>query len=145
MAYITVVNPAILSEAGMDFGALFVATYLAAAFGSLLMGWFANYPIALAPGMSQNAFFTYSVVLPPLLVDVFDTAGILVGVATRGNLTDAEGRIPRLRSALLADSGAVQWWAPPPPPATSRAPPRWRAAAKPGRPPWWWPGYSCSS
>lgn len=261
MAYITVVNPAILSEAGMDFGAVFVATCLAAAFGSLMMGWFANYPIALAPGMSQNAFFTYGVVLgsghpwqtalgavfvsgvifvalsvlpireqlinsiprslkcgisagiglflafialrkagvtiddpatlvsfgdlasfapaatllgfvlivtlasrghngaviiamlllsvlgwltgqtefhglasaPPslgpvfgqldilsaldlsllsvvltlLLVDVFDTAGTLVGVATRGNLTDAEGRIPRLRSALLADSGAT--------------------------------------
>ncbi len=63
MAYITVVNPAILSDAGMDFGAVFVATCLAAAFGSILMGILGNYPIALAPGMGQNAFFTYAIVL----------------------------------------------------------------------------------
>jgi len=63
MAYIVVVNPAILAEAGMDFGAVFVATCLAAAIGSLLMGLLANYPIALAPGMGQNAFFTYTIVL----------------------------------------------------------------------------------
>ena len=63
MVYIVVVNPAILSEAGMDFGAVFVATCIAAAVGTLLMGLFANYPIALAPGMGQNAFFTYAVVL----------------------------------------------------------------------------------
>ena len=63
MAYITVVNPAILSDAGMDFGAVFVATCLAAAVGSLIMGAWANYPIAQAPGMGQNAFFTYGVVL----------------------------------------------------------------------------------
>ncbi len=63
MAYITVVNPAILSEAGMDFGAVFVATCLAAAAGSLIMGLVANYPVALAPGMGQNAFFTYGIVL----------------------------------------------------------------------------------
>ena len=63
MAYITVVNPSILSEAGMDFGAVFVATCLAAAFGSIAMGLLGNYPIAMAPGMGQNAFFTYSIVL----------------------------------------------------------------------------------
>ncbi|MEO1035380.1 MAG: NCS2 family permease [Pseudomonadota bacterium] len=63
MVYITVVNPAILSDAGMDFGAVFVATCIAAAFGSLVMGLVANYPIALAPGMGQNAFFAYTVVL----------------------------------------------------------------------------------
>ena len=261
MVYITVVNPAILSETGMDFGAVFVATCLAAAFGTLFMGFVANYPIALAPGMGQNAFFAYTVVLtqghswqtalgavfvsgvlfivlsvlpvrewlinaipknlklgmaagiglflgfialqnagvvadnpatlvsigdllspapllallgfviiaalaarrvtgavvigilsvaiigwvfgvaefkgvvslPPsaapvllqldiasaleigmlttvltmLIVDVFDTAGTLVGVATRANLVDSRGRLPRLRQALLADSGAT--------------------------------------
>ena len=261
MAYITVVNPSILAEAGMDFGAVFVATCLAAAIGTLAMGLLANYPIALAPGMGQNAFFTYTIVIgmgqpwqaalgmvfvsgvlfmilsvlpirewlvnsiprdlkrgiaggiglflafialqgsgivvdnpatlvgfgdlwtlgpalaligflaitalsqrgiqaavvvgmlgvaaiawltgaatfegifaaPPsvapvllemdlaaafevsaltlvlslLLVDLFDTAGTLVGVAERGNLLDRDGRIPRLRSALLADSGAT--------------------------------------
>lgn len=63
MAYITVVNPAILSDAGMDFGAVFVATCIAAAVGSAVMGIWANYPIAQAPGMGQNAFFTYGVVL----------------------------------------------------------------------------------
>ena len=63
MAYITIVNPAILSETGMDFGAVFVATCLAAAFGSILMGLLGNYPIAQAPGMGQNAFFTYGIVL----------------------------------------------------------------------------------
>ena len=51
MAYITFVNPAILSDAGMDFGAVFVATCVAAAVGTLIMGLYANYPIALAPGM----------------------------------------------------------------------------------------------
>jgi len=63
MAYITVVNPSILSEAGMDFGAVFVATCIAGAIGSILMGVLGNYPIAQAPGMGQNAFFTYGVVL----------------------------------------------------------------------------------
>lgn len=63
MAYITVVNPLILSDAGMDFGAVFVATCCAAAFGSLVMGIMANYPIGMAPGMGQNAFFTYAVVV----------------------------------------------------------------------------------
>ena len=63
MAYILVVNPAILSDAGMDFGGVFVATCIAATFGTLVMGLLANYPIALAPGMGQNAFFTYAVVL----------------------------------------------------------------------------------
>ena len=63
MAYIVVVNPAILSDAGMDAGAVFVATCLAAAVGTALMGLLANYPVALAPGMGQNAFFTYAIVL----------------------------------------------------------------------------------
>ena len=63
MAYITVVNPSILADAGMDFGAVFVATCIAAAFGSIVMGLYGNYPIAQAPGMGQNAFFTFGVVL----------------------------------------------------------------------------------
>jgi len=63
MVYITVVNPSILSDAGMDFGAVFVATCLAAAFGSFMMGVLGRYPIALAPGMGQNAFFSYVIVL----------------------------------------------------------------------------------
>ncbi|MGY5617356.1 NCS2 family permease [Vibrio cincinnatiensis] len=63
MAYIIFVNPAILSDAGMDRGAVFVATCLAAAIGCFIMGFVANYPIAQAPGMGLNAFFTYVVVL----------------------------------------------------------------------------------
>ena len=63
MAYIAFVNPAILSAAGMDFGSVFVATCVAAALGTLIMGLYANYPIALAPGMGLNAFFAYGVVL----------------------------------------------------------------------------------
>ena len=63
MAYILFVNPSILGATGMDKGAVFVATCLAAAIGSVLMGMIANMPIALAPGMGLNAFFTYTVVL----------------------------------------------------------------------------------
>ncbi|WP_417598577.1 NCS2 family permease [Oceanospirillum sp.] len=63
MAYIIFVNPSILKLAGMDYGAVFVATCLAAAIGTLIMGLWANYPIALAPGMGLNAFFTFTVVM----------------------------------------------------------------------------------
>ncbi len=61
MAYIIFVNPSILSITGMDFNAVFVATCIAAATGSLVMGLVANYPIALAPGMGLNAYFTFTV------------------------------------------------------------------------------------
>ena len=62
MAYIIIVNPDIMSTTGMDKGALFVATCLAAAVGCLIMGLWANYPIALAPGLGLNAFFAFGVV-----------------------------------------------------------------------------------
>ncbi|MFC7422194.1 NCS2 family permease [Iodobacter arcticus] len=62
MAYIIFVNPAILAQTGMDFNAVFVATCLAAAFGTAVMALLANYPIALAPGMGLNAYFTFAVV-----------------------------------------------------------------------------------
>ena len=63
MAYIVVVNPQILSQAGMPVEGVVFATCVSAAVGTLAMGLFANYPIALAPGMSLNAYFTYSVCL----------------------------------------------------------------------------------
>ena len=63
MAYIMVVNPAILSNTGMDFDSVFVATILAAFISCMLMGLLANWPVALAPGMGLNAFFTFGVVL----------------------------------------------------------------------------------
>jgi adenine/guanine/hypoxanthine permease len=62
MAYIVFVNPVILAGAGMDQGAVFVATCLASALATLLMALLANYPLALAPGMGINAYFTYGVV-----------------------------------------------------------------------------------
>jgi AGZA family xanthine/uracil permease-like MFS transporter len=63
MAYIIAVNPGILSATGMPFDAVFVATCIAAALGTGIMGLWANYPVALAPGMGLNAFFTFGVVL----------------------------------------------------------------------------------
>lgn len=63
MAYIVVVNPAILADAKMDFGAVFVATILIAAIATTIMGVWAKWPVALAPGMGLNAFFTYGIVL----------------------------------------------------------------------------------
>jgi AGZA family xanthine/uracil permease-like MFS transporter len=63
MAYIIFVNPSILGDAGMPKDAVFVATCLIAALGSAIMGLYANYPIAMAPGMGLNAYFAYAVVL----------------------------------------------------------------------------------
>lgn len=63
MAYILAVNPNILSDAGMDRGAVFTATALASLVATLLMAAFANYPFVLAPGMGLNAYFAYTVVL----------------------------------------------------------------------------------
>src|SRR6478736_5093034 len=214
MAYIMFVNPAILEKAGMDHGAVFVATCLAAALSTAIMGIYANYPIALAPGMGLNAYFAFTMVpelggnwqlalgivflsgalfllisltplreclinaiplnlklaiaglaarkvpgaiifcvlavtlaavwlglepwhglaaMPPslaptflkmdlagafrlglltmvltlLLVMLLDTAGTLIGVARQAGLLDQDGRLPRLRQALLADSGGA--------------------------------------
>lgn len=61
MAYILAVNPSILSAAGMDSGAVFTATAVSAAFATVIMGVFANYPVALASGMGLNAYFAYTV------------------------------------------------------------------------------------
>ncbi|MFA5513786.1 MAG: NCS2 family permease [Sphaerochaetaceae bacterium] len=63
MAYILIVNPLILSDAGMDFGAVFTATALSSAIATLVMAFWANLPFALAPGMGLNAFFAYAVVI----------------------------------------------------------------------------------
>src|SRR6201986_242444 len=62
MAYIVVVNPLILGAAGLPVAGVAVATCLSAGFGSILMGLLSNYPLALAPGMGLNAYFTYTVV-----------------------------------------------------------------------------------
>ena len=62
MSYILFVNPSILSETGMPFQAVFLATIIASIIGTLIMGLFANVPYAQAPGMGLNAFFTFTVV-----------------------------------------------------------------------------------
>ncbi len=78
MAYILFVNPYFLSAAGMDADAVFVATGLSAAIGSLVMGLWAKYPIALAPGMGLNAFFAFTVVLGMGIPWQTALAGVLV-------------------------------------------------------------------
>src|SRR3972149_6408730 len=65
LSYILFVQPAVLSQAGMDFHAVLLATCLAGAFGTFLMGLLANYPVALAPGMGENFFFVYTLCAPP--------------------------------------------------------------------------------
>ena len=60
MAYIVAVNPSLLSSAGMEWGAVFLATIISAVVGTLVMGLVANVPYALAPGMGLNAFFVYT-------------------------------------------------------------------------------------
>ncbi len=88
MAYIVFVQPAVLGAAGMDQGAVLMATCLASAFATVLMGALANYPIAVAPAMGHNFFFAYTVVLAggtpwPVALGAVAVAGLLF-VATAG-------------------------------------------------------------
>jgi AGZA family xanthine/uracil permease-like MFS transporter len=86
MAYIVFVNPQTLAAAGMDPGAVFVATCLAAAYGSLSMGLLANYPVATAPSMGLNAFFAFVVVKTMGLSFPAALAGVFVAsLAARRN------------------------------------------------------------
>ncbi|WP_078595983.1 NCS2 family permease [Evansella clarkii] len=78
MAYILALNPMILGEAGMDSGAVFTATALAAIVGTLLMALLANFPIGLAPSLGLNSFFTYSVVIGMGVPWETALAGVLV-------------------------------------------------------------------
>lgn len=78
MAYILFVNPDILAAAGMDEGAVYTATALSAVVGTLVMGLYAKYPIALAPGMGLNAFFAYTVVIGYGIPWETALAGVLV-------------------------------------------------------------------
>ncbi len=86
MAYIIVVNPQILGDAGMDKGSVFVATCLASAIFTLMMGLYANYPIALAPGMGLNAFFTYTIVVATVATYKFTWQQALAAVFLSGVL-----------------------------------------------------------
>jgi AGZA family xanthine/uracil permease-like MFS transporter len=111
-AYIIVVNPSILSQAGMPFAAVLTATVLVCFFGSLLMGLYARNPIVVAPGMGLNAFFTFSVVLgqgvpyPTALGAVFWSGIVFLLLSIFNVRTQIVRAIPRpLRYAIAAGIG----------------------------------------
>jgi AGZA family xanthine/uracil permease-like MFS transporter len=114
MAYIIFVQPAVLGAAGMDAGAVLVATCLSAALATLLMGLMANYPIAVAPAMGHNFFFAYTVVIGlkvpwPVALGAVALAGMLfiltAGVGLREHLISA---IPEsLKHAIAAGIGLL--------------------------------------
>lgn len=112
MAYIIFVNPQILSSTGMDSGAVFVATCLAAAIGSLIMAFLANWPIGMAPGMGLNAFFAFTVVgamgytWQEALGAVFISGVIFVILTVTGARTWIIEGVPKsLRSGIVAGIG----------------------------------------
>ncbi|RMH87746.1 NCS2 family permease [Lysobacter pythonis] len=112
MSYIVFVNPDILSTTGMDAGAVFVATCLAAAIGSLIMAFAANFPVGMAPGMGLNAFFAFSVVgtsgLPwqQALAAVFISGLMFLALSLTGVRAWLVAGIPAsLRSAIVAGIG----------------------------------------
>ena len=112
MAYILAVNPGILSEAGMDRGAVFTATALSAAIATLAMGILANLPVALASGMGLNAFFTYSVVIglgysPSTALTAVFLEGVLFILLSAVNVREAIVKsIPlNLKKAVAAGIG----------------------------------------
>lgn len=112
MAYIIFVNPAILSTTGMDGGAIFVATCLAAAIGTLIMAFVANWPVGMAPGMGLNAFFAFTVVgamgysWQQALGAVFISGIIFLLLTVTGVRTWIVEGIPKsLRSAIVAGIG----------------------------------------
>lgn len=101
MTYILFVNPSVLGVAGMDKGVVFTATALSAIIGCFLMGLLANYPIAIAPGLGDNAFFTYSVVLAigiPLAYNI--SYGIAFGFLTYPILMVAAGRRKEVNAVM---------------------------------------------
>ncbi|NTJ61730.1 NCS2 family permease [Agrobacterium rhizogenes] len=112
MSYIIFVNPDILSTTGMDRNAIFVATCLAAALGSMVMGFVANWPIGMAPGMGLNAFFAFTVVAAlgftwqQALGAVFISGSIFVLLTVTGVRSWLIAGIPHsLRSAIAAGIG----------------------------------------
>ena len=114
MVYIVFVNPQILGNTGMDKGAVFVATCIAAAVSTLVMALYANYPIALAPGMGLNAFFAFTVVLTmkytwqQALAAVFCSGVIFFFISIFRIREYIINAIPRnLKLAISAGGGAV--------------------------------------
>ena len=104
MSYIIFVNPIILSSTGMDKGSVFVATCLAAALGTFIMAFIANYPIAVAPGMGLNAFFAFTIVAT--MGGVF-VSGVIFLILTETGLRTwiIEGIPKSLRASIAAGIG----------------------------------------
>ena len=127
MAYIIFVNPTILGETGMDKGAVFVATCIAAAVSTLVMAFYANYPIALAPGMGLNAFFAFTVVLAMkytwqqalaavfcsgvvfFFISIFRIREYIINAITR-NLKLAISAGVGLFLGIIASKNPKSWW-----------------------------------
>ena len=114
MAYIIFVQPTVLSAAGMDFGAVMVATCISSAVAILVMGFYARYPIALAPGMGQNFFFSYTVVLTMgiswqiALGVVFVAGSIFIGLSFFGIREKIINAIPEsLKHAIAVGIGLM--------------------------------------
>src|SRR5207245_2786258 len=115
MAYVVVVNPRILSEAGMPVDGVLFATCISAAIATLIMGLWANYPIALAPGMSLNAYFTYSIVLgrgvpwqtAPRVVFLSGLLFCILSLAASGLILIAILMARRVGSAILIGIVAI--------------------------------------
>lgn len=112
MSYIIFVNPAILSSTGMEHSAVFVATCLAAALGTFIMAFVANWPIGMAPGMGLNAFFAFTVVgamgytWQQALGAVFISGVIFILLTVTGARSWLIAGIPKsLRSAIAAGIG----------------------------------------
>ncbi|TLG75280.1 NCS2 family permease [Culicoidibacter larvae] len=112
MAYILVVNPAILSATGMDSDAVFVATALSAVIGTLIMAFMANLPVALAPGMGMNAFFAYGVVIvmgytwQQALAGIFISGVLFICLSVSGVREKIIKAIPQsLRAAVAVGIG----------------------------------------
>ncbi len=106
MAYVVVVNPQILAEGGMPVDGVLFATCVSAAIATVIMGLWANYPIALAPGMSLNAYFTYSIVLGrgvpwQTALGVVFLSGLLFLILTLSK---------NARASRQRDSGLPQAW-----------------------------------
>ena len=105
MAYVIVVNPQILAQAGMPIEGVLFATCISSAAATLVMGLYANYPIALAPGMSLNAYFTYSVCLG-MHIPWQTALGVVFfsGVLVRASHRVARARADRQRHSRLPEA-----------------------------------------
>lgn len=103
MAYILAINPSILSQSGMDAGAIFTATAISAAFATLIMAFYANYPVALASGMGLNAYFVYSVCVPMAEAGINDPWRIALAAVLCEGIVFILLSLCKFREALVND------------------------------------------